>query len=251
MRSTWDVRSRALPAGISMTALLVILPAAWLAGCSPAAAARAALPPVNEVVTAMQAFYARTKDLKGKFKQVYTDTLYDRKRTSYGYLYVRKPGMMRWNYVSPERKAFIVDGKEVWVWEPEDKQAFRNPLSVDTLSTGLTFLLGSGKLRKEFRVSYATGTKDQLGGPDDLSIKLVPIKPTAQYRQIVLAVRGTDYAVTESMVVSKHSRNHFFFTGLKVNTRVQRWRFQFTPPPGTRVINSAGNRARGAGRSKP
>jgi outer membrane lipoprotein carrier protein len=203
-------------------------------------AAAADKPPVAKVVAAMQAFYAGTKDLKGKFKQVYTDTLYDRKRTSYGYLYVRKPGMMRWNYVSPERKAFIVDGKEVWVWEPEDKQAFRNALNVETLSTGLTFLLGSGKLSREFRVDYATDPKDLLGGPDELSLRLEPIKPTAQYRYIVLAVRAADNAVTESMVVSKHSRNHFFFTELATNTRLQRSRFSFTPPPGTRVINSAG-----------
>ena len=110
----------------------------------------AAPPPVEQVVAKMQAFYNKTKDLKGGFKQVYTNLLYNRKRTSYGYLYVKKPGMMRWNYVKPEKKAFIADGKELWVWEPEDKQAFRNPLSTKNLSTGLTFLLGQGDLTTEF-----------------------------------------------------------------------------------------------------
>ena len=105
-------------------------------------------PKVEEVVTKMQAFYEKTEDLKGKFKQVFTDTLYDRKRTSYGYIYVRKPGMMRWNYVKPERKSFIADGSMLWVHEPEDKQAFRNPLNSANLSTGLTFLLGKGDLHQ-------------------------------------------------------------------------------------------------------
>ena len=144
-------------------------------------------PPVAEVIGKVQAFYQRTKDLKGNFKQVFTDTLYNRQRTSYGYLYVKKPGMMRWNYVKPEKKSFIADGKELWVYEPEDKQAFRNPLSTDNLSTGLTFLLGKGDLGKEFEASYA---EEKLGSPDDLVIKLTPRKPTAQYRYILLVVRA-------------------------------------------------------------
>jgi outer membrane lipoprotein carrier protein len=187
----------------------------------------------------MQALYNTTRDLKGKFKQVYTDTLYNRKRTSYGYLYVRKPGKMRWNYVKPERKAFISDGKVLWVWEPADKQAFRNPLDSKTLSTGLTFLLGSGDLLREFNVAYATARKNRLGGPSHLVLKLTPKVKTAQYKYLVLAVRPTDFAVEESMVVSKHSRNHFIFSRLKFNTRVGSRRFIFRPPKGTRVVDGS------------
>ncbi|MCC6746763.1 MAG: outer membrane lipoprotein carrier protein LolA [Deltaproteobacteria bacterium] len=216
------------------------LPLLLLALCGPTLARAAApQPPVTEVVAKMQAFYAKTKDLKSAFKQVYTDTLYNRKRTSYGYLYVKKPGMMRWNYVQPEKKAFIADGKELWVWEPEDRQAFRNPLNTQNLSTGLTFLLGTGDLLKEFRVAYATDKAELLGGPDDLVVKLTPRKPTAQYTHLVLALRPADFAVVESMVVSKHSQNHFVFTKMEVNTRVQKSRFAFAPPPGTKVVDGA------------
>jgi outer membrane lipoprotein carrier protein len=201
-------------------------------GVFPAQAAR---PSFDEVVVKMQAFYNKTKDLKGKFKQVYTDTLYNRQRTSYGYFYVKKPGMMRWNYLKPERKAFIADGKELWVWEPEDQQAFRNPLSTNTLSTGLPFLLGTGDLRKEFIISYA---EDKLGGPGDIVLKLKPKSPTAQYLYVLLVLKSNDFSVSESMVVNKTSRNHFIFTNLEINTRVPKSRFQFTPPPGTKIIKS-------------
>ena len=199
-----------------------------------AAPVRAARPPVKEVVAKMQAFYEKAKDLKGKFKQVYTDSLYNRRRTSYGYLYVKKPGMMRWNYVKPERKSFIADGKVLWVWEPEDKQAFRNPLSTDTLSSGLTFLLGKGDLSKEFDVSYSD---EQLGGPEDLVLKLTPKKPTAQYEYLLVAVKSDDHSVGESMVVKKNNTNHFIFTNLQVNTKLSDSRFRFKPPADTRVID--------------
>lgn len=201
--------------------------------------ADAKAPPVSEVVLKVQSLYNKTKDLKGKFKQVYTDTLYNRKRTHHGYLYVKKPGKMRWNYSSPERKSFIADGKMLWVYEPKDKQAFKNPLSSQTLSTGLTFLLGSGKLQSEFNISYATEKKDLLGGPDHLVLKLMPKKPTAQYEYLVMAVRKSDFAVEESMIVGKHARNHFVFSKLQFDTRLQDRRFRFKPPADVRVVDGS------------
>ena len=216
-------------------ATTVLLPLALLLLASSAAATK---PPVKEVATKMQNFYNATKDLKGKFKQVYTDKLYGTKRTSYGYLYVKKPGMMRWNYVKPERKSFIADGKTLWIYEPGDKQAFRNPLDTNTLSTGLTFLFGEGDLTKEFNISYATDKKDVLGGPGDLVLKLNPKTPTALYEYLLLAVKPANFSVGESMVVKKQDRNHFIFTKLKFNSKLRKWRFKFTPPAGTRVIDA-------------
>lgn len=211
--------------------------------CAPAGA-QPAKPPVSQVVAKMQALYNKTKDFKGSFKQVFTDALYNRKRTSYGYLWVKKPGRMRFEYSHPEKKYFIADGKILWVYEPRDKQAFKNPLSTKTLSSGLTFLFGSGNLSKTFNASYATGKKYQLGGPKHLVLKLTPKKPTAQYEFLVIAVRAKDHVVEESMVVSKHNTNHFVFSNLKFDTKVRNGRFRFKPPAGVRVIDGAKMRTR-------
>ncbi|MCB9555829.1 MAG: outer membrane lipoprotein chaperone LolA [Deltaproteobacteria bacterium] len=187
----------------------------------------------------MQAFYAATRDLKGKFKQVYIDTIYNRRRTSYGYLYVKKPGMMRWNYVSPEPKQFIADGKRLWVYEPQDNQAFKNPLTTANLSTGLTFLLGSGNLKREFQAEFVSDPADKLGNAGDLLLKLTPREPTAQYRYLLFAVDANDFSVRESMVVSRHSRNLLVFDKLVRNSKLSKKRFAFAPPAGTRVIDGA------------
>ena len=218
--------------GIVLTILICSL-------LSAPVAAQATTIDVTKIIAKVQRRYDRMADFKGKFKQVYTDTLYDRKRTSYGYVYVKKPGKMRWNYASPERKVFISDGKQLWVWEPADRQVFRNPLDKKTLSTGLTFLLGSGKLSKEFAVDLADPKQDALGGPDAIVLKLTPKVTTAQYRYLVLAIRPSDHTVTESMVIGTHSRNHFLFSDLVFDSKLSNKRFKFSPPPGTRVVDAA------------
>jgi outer membrane lipoprotein-sorting protein len=109
-------------------------------------------------------------------------------------------------------------------------------MSTDTLSTGLTFLLGEADLTQEFDVAYAT---DKLGGPGDVVLKLTPKKPTAQYEHLVLMLRPTDYSVGESMVVSKQALNHFIFTEVQVNTKIARGRFRFKPPAGAKIIDGS------------
>ena len=35
---------------------------------------------------------------------------------------VKKPGMMRWTYTSPEKKEFVSDGRKLYSYVPEDRQ---------------------------------------------------------------------------------------------------------------------------------
>lgn len=195
---------------------------------------------LGRIVDQVQAFYDGTLDLKGNFKQVYTDTLYQRKRVHYGYMYLKKPGLVRWNYIKPDKKAFIIDGKQVWLWEPEDNQVFKNPIDQATLSSGgLSFLLGSGRLKDEYNVEFANEEKNWLGAPDSYVLKLLPKKPTAQLDYLLLAIDPKQYLVTESMLVTKHAKNHFVFTELKQNTKLPASRFRFSPPSGSRVIDGS------------
>jgi outer membrane lipoprotein carrier protein len=228
-------QNRSLLLALPLMALIASLTAAP----QIASAQQRATLTVNEVVAKMQAVYNKTKNLTGKFKQIYTDVLYNRKRRSHGLLYVKKPGMMRWDYTRPEKKSFISDGKILWVYEPQDRQAFKNPLNTRKLSTGLTFLFGSGNLANEFTITFAKTKSDLLGSAAHYVLKLVPIKPTAQYKYLVLAVRPVDFVVDESMIVNKHARNHFMFDALDFNKPIAASRFRFRPPAGIRVIDSS------------
>src|SRR5208283_4671307 len=48
-------------------------------------------------------------------------------RTEAGRAYFLRPGKMRWDYESPEKNTFLVDGKFVWFYSPADHTATRMP----------------------------------------------------------------------------------------------------------------------------
>src|SRR5215510_10945238 len=179
-----------------------------------------AQPAPAEIVDKMQKFYERTQDFKGEFRQVQTDKVFGRKRVYDGSVKFKKPGKMRWDYKSPEKKLFVSDGKTLWLYEPEDNQAFKQSLTESALPTAVTFLSGQGKLDKEFDVTAAeAGDAEAEAG--DYTIKLTPKAPTAQYKYILLVVDPKHSHVKQSVIhETERKSNRLSFNKVELNTKM-------------------------------
>jgi len=212
---------------VLLLALLLPLPA--LAQKAPARL------PAKEVVAKMQAFYEKIQDLKADFKQEILSPTTGRTKTTYGVVKLKKPGKMRWDYAKPEKKHFISDGTVLWVYEPEDQQAFKQELKSQNLSAAVTFLTGKGKLADEFTFELLPVGK--LGGKDDYAVKLTPKVPSAQFKTITLVVDPKAFQVKLSVVATPDGgQSKVWFTGVDLNKKIDDKVFKFTPPPGVRVI---------------
>src|SRR5213595_3019378 len=70
-------------------------------------------------------------------------------RTEAGAAYFRRPGKMRWEYQSPEKNVFVVDGKTAWFYVPADHTVTRVPAKKSTdWRTPLALLAGEVKLSR-------------------------------------------------------------------------------------------------------
>ena len=207
--------------------------AAPTAGPAAQAADRPALP---QVVDRVQKLYEGTANLKARFAQTLETAM--GKRQASGVLRLKKPGKMRWDYEKPEKKLFVTDGSILWMYEPEDEQAFRQPLNSSQLPAQVSFLFGKGRLSDEFDITYLDGQK--LGAAGDFVLKLVPKKATAQYKHLVFVVDGKTYMVKETLLFDQQGgSNHIVFSGIETNlkTEIDDSRFAFTPPANTKIIN--------------
>src|SRR5512138_530436 len=106
----------------------------------------------------VQGFYEQTRDLEADFVQTYTYASFGRTQTSRGTLKVKKPGKLRWDYAEPSRKTIVVNGSRLVQYEPEENQAYVDEhFDASAMSAAVTFLLGKGKLAREFELSTAGG----------------------------------------------------------------------------------------------
>jgi outer membrane lipoprotein carrier protein len=229
----------------------VLLPALLLAAArflhAPAGASATGVEPpaapsprldVKVVVDRVQRRYDAAGDFRARFGQTLTNVAFGRRTSSSGEVLFKKPGRMRWNYEKPEPKAYVADGSTLWLYEPEDKQAFKQDLRGSQLPAALAFLTGQGKLAAEFEISFAGPSP--YGGPGDYVLALSPRQPQAQVKNILFVVDPSTFNVRESVITdAQGNTNDLLFSDIRVNTAVADATFRFTPPAGVRVIDAA------------
>src|SRR5689334_7559331 len=103
-----------------------------LSFAAPGSTAAAQAGEAGELVAAVQRYYDGSKDLHARFDQQLTTSMGTKKKAS-GELWLKKPGRRRWDYQKPEKKLMVADGTTLWVYEPEDEQAFKQELRSSNL----------------------------------------------------------------------------------------------------------------------
>lgn len=203
----------------------------------PAPAAPAARMPLPAVIEKMQKNYDQAKDFRAHFSQKYTNVAFNRTKVSSGEVAFKKGGRMRWDYDKPDPQMFVSDGKTLWLYEPNDKQAFRQSLKESQLPGALAFLLGKGKLSDEFEISLAG--EIAYGNKVDYRLSLKPKQPQATYKSIYFIVDAKSFYVTESVLVNAQGDiNDITFSDVKVNTKIPDTLFKWSVPAGVRTIDA-------------
>lgn len=96
--------------------------------CSAASPGAAQSPPSAKALThLLEEHYRQPKTLKAVFLERYSEGQKEA-RTESGTVYFRRPGQMRWEYESPEKKLFLVDGKVTWFYVPYDHTVTKAPV---------------------------------------------------------------------------------------------------------------------------
>jgi outer membrane lipoprotein carrier protein len=185
------------------------------------------------VVARVQKYYDATKDLRAKFEQQLESASRAPSKAS-GEVLLKKPGKMRWDYAKPDKKLMVSDGATLWVYEPDDEQAYKQDLKGSALPAQVSFLLGEGKLDKEFDASF---TKVDGLGADELALKMVPKVGTTAYRYIVFVVDAKLGQVKQTIIYGQDgSTNKLSFADVQQNKGVDDGKFKFSPPAGTHIL---------------
>jgi outer membrane lipoprotein carrier protein len=188
-----------------------------------------------EVADRIQKFYDATSDFQAAFQQEYFSKALGRKKSSSGFLYIKKPGKMRWDYKEPRPKHFVADGQALYIYDPELEQVMVDrAFSGSELTTAVAFLWGKGNLKTEFRLSFSRRT--DLGGPSHYVLELTP-KKTARFKKLVFVVDKEKCQVTETIIEDPGGNiNHIFFANMSTNVGLKDQAFSFQIPEGVEVI---------------
>ena len=187
----------------------------------------------------MQKRYDAASDFRARFTQTLTSTAMGRKTNSAGGVMFKKPGRMRWDYDKPEKATYVSDGGVLWLYEPEDQQAFKQELKASQLPAALAFLTGKGKLAAEFDIT--AGGQERLRHAGRLPAVAVTQGGRAAGEEHPLRRRSED--------LRRPRERHHRRAGEPQRSDVRRHQDEQPPPrvasstsrrpPGVRVIDTA------------
>jgi outer membrane lipoprotein carrier protein len=195
-----------------------------------------------ELAQALQRKYDGIRGFAADFVHTYRGGVLNKQLTERGRLLVKKPGKMRWEYTSPEKKLFVSDGVKIYSYVPEDKQVIVSDVpSGDNLTTPVLFLAGKGNLTRDFSPSF---TDPPTGGaPGSRALKLVPKTAQPDYDWLVVVVDAATLGL-RGLVYSdpQGGTSTFSFTNMKENAGLTDNEFEFKVPRGVDVVTDSSGR---------
>lgn len=190
----------------------------------------AASPDLDPTLKAIESRYNRAQSLKLDFSETYIASRRPT-QTESGVLYLRKPGRMRWEYASPAGKIFLADGKDTWLYTPEDRRAEKSSLKMSEDDRApLAFLLGKLDFHKEFQ---------SFESHSDASGNWIAAHPKSQnlpYTQVEFLATPDGQIHKVRVTNQDQSKLEFSFSNELLNAPVAASLFVFRAPPGVEIV---------------
>jgi outer membrane lipoprotein carrier protein len=194
-----------------------------------------AQPSGDGLAKAIQAHYQQVRDFTANFEQAYVGGALKRRTVEKGTVAIRKPGRMRWDYESPEKKQFIADGTRMYFYVPADKQVRVSAMpEAGRVPTPILFLAGRGDLLRDFTVEEVPAPSGTTGAR---ALRMRPVRREQEYETLTLVVDATSLSWRQLIVVdAQGGTSTFSFTNLRENVGVADSRFVFSMPKGVDVV---------------
>lgn len=195
---------------------------------------------------AFEAHYHAVRSMAALFLEKYTSGGSGIQVES-GKVYFEKPGKMRWDYDSPEKKMYLDDGKNIWFYVPADHTASRTPVKESSdWRTPLALLAGKVNLERlcGSLTLGAPGADDgknmMTGDPGDTVLLCGPRKADENvFQQVLLEVNSKNQLVRLDVKQPGDIEMDFQFGDWHENAPIEEAKFHFEPPRGVAIVDDA------------
>lgn len=201
----------------------------------PAVLGAQSRPAPDALARSLQQRYQGVRDFSADFVHTYRGGVLRTETTERGTVAVKKPGLMRWVYTSPEKKEFVSDGRKVYSYIPQDRQVMVSDVPPDDrATTPALFLAGKGDIGRDFTAAYA-----DTSNAGALTLKLMPRKGEPEYEYLIVAVApGTLQIRALTFRDRQGGDSTLTFSNLKENQGITDKEFAFRIPRGVDVITN-------------
>jgi len=210
---------------------IFILLAAVAVTALPATLSADSMPPLDYILKELEKRYTGSQ-FSADFLQESTIKAMEITDFASGRVYVRYPGMMRWEYEKPERQAIITDGHKLWIYRPLDNQVMTGNAPVFFRDgKGASFLSDIRLVRQKFTI-----TSHQPEGENLYELRLVPREKTLNISQIRLYIVPRAFTIARIVTLDDYGDDtRIDIVNTQFNVELDPALFKFDIPKGADV----------------
>ncbi|MBW9267826.1 MAG: outer membrane lipoprotein chaperone LolA [Candidatus Thiodiazotropha sp. (ex. Lucinisca nassula)] len=169
----------------------------------------------------LEAFLKDLTTLQADFEQTLQQD--DQAYTSSGVFYLKRPGLLRWEYTTPSEQLIVADGDRIWLYDIELEQVSHRSQQAALVGTPAQVLSDQAPISEHFQVN-------DLGEADGLSwVELLPREKESQFSSLRLALNENNLQRME-MIDNFGQTTRFVFDNLQRNLTLDATLFTFKPP---------------------
>ncbi len=188
---------------------------------------------VRRLAAIVDARYNSLHTMSARFTEIFTAP--GEHRVESGRVWLRHPGLMRWDYETPQRKLFLIGRHNAWLYIYGTRTAQRTPLAASRdLRTPLRFLLGKTHLERELEGLSYGGLNPLRAG--DWVLRGRPKDMDGIYREVLLEVSRAYNIRRLVMREVTGAEVDLRFSQIQANHRLPRGRFHFRLPAGVMIV---------------
>ena len=194
----------------------------------------------DSVVQRFESRYSAAHAMEAKFLERYYENG-KQVRAEAGVAYFQRPGRMRWDYESPEKNTFLVDGKYVWFYSPADHTVTRMPTKQsEDWRTPLAFLTAHMKLSRvcsDLRLELQTPPSTPVNEVYACTLRSGPELKSGPSKVAILELSPSGELVRILVSEEGGIRLEFSFGAWKFDPPLEKGLFEFVPPKDAVIVN--------------
>lgn len=192
----------------------------------------------TELAGRIQKKYASINAFSANFRQAIRNAASGEVENRSGSFLFKKPLLVRWETVKPEKELLLVGRDAVWDYFEEDKEAYRYSVKeIISSKTMLRFLTGKANMTEDFLVAPG---KPGEAGPGQAVLQLAPRDPEPG---LVLAKVWVDLStdmIARIFIQDFYANtNDLTLEGVVPNPKLSDGLFVFTPPKDIKIHDNA------------
>ncbi len=186
-------------------------------------------------VAQLEKRYASMQDFSALFEQESWTPSVKVKQKGSGSVYFKKGGLMLWDYRAPEPQKIVFDGRHLWIYLPEEKQAMKSDM--DSLPSHILADLFGGTIRIQDHFAVSLVPPAGAGRDVPVKLKLTPRRHDPSMVKLIITLDADTCLVTGTVIEDAFGNTtDLRFRESAFNTGLDNALFVFSPPPGTDIV---------------